>query len=375
MTDFRSKPKIATLRDFNELIAKLEAVRSQLVRSARDELAINPQPEILNEWVAAATEVIERAASESPPDDGGFAAMIGLGPEPAETVGDVRPPSTVPHYDNDINRERLLAVGDLYYIYQHERAGVFSAILKLQSLFRSGEVRLSDGPGAMALYQYDRKRVLRYTASERHAAYRKVFGYTNALTPEGSEPNTAFHSLLSNFCEHVSRYFGDKRVSEVLRPDGSRETFGSMAVVRRAGLDLRHNLKQVSYGHIAVLRSEVILLLREAFDILGASDVRNLFGADSAWDAMEEIMKRYFNEVPVTSQRSRMASSGRSILNWLAEEHLLTNARIDFDAYLEAIIDACDDWRTSAESLGLVQDKTFERGNVVPLRSARARSA
>lgn len=356
---------ITSLDQFNSLIAALEKVRAQLIRDAREELATSPNPELINEYVDSAADLLREIAAGSRPADGGLAALIGLGPNVAGTVGAAPPSISVPSYDNEINRERLMAVGDLYYIYQHERAGVFRAVLKLQELFRSGQVRLSEGSGAMALYQFDRKRVLRYTARERHSAYRKVFGYTEEMVPQGAEPNTPFHGLLSNFCEHVSRFFGDKRVSEVLRPDYTRETFGSMAVVRRAGLDLRHNLKQASYGHVAVLRSEVMILLREAFDILGAPDIANLFGADNAWDVLEEMLKRYWSETPVTSQRSRMAASGRTILNWLAEDHLLTNVRIDFESFLEAIVDASDDWRTSAESLGLSSGTTSIDGNVV----------
>jgi hypothetical protein len=367
MSDDPTGP-ITSLDEYNEMVAKLEMARTRLVRDARDELASTPNSEMIAEWVAGANALLSQAASLASEGDGGFARMIGLGEDIATTIGQTAPPSLVPNYDNAVRRERLRAVGDLYYIYQHERAGVFRALLKLQSLFRSGEVRLSDGPGAMALYQFDRKRVLRYTAGERFSAYRKVFGYTDAAVPAGAQPNAPFHGLLSNFCEHVSRYFGDKRVSEVLRPDGSRETFGSMAVVRRAGLDLRHNLKQVSYGHIAVLRSEVMILLREAFEILGATDIINLFGADNAWDVLEELQKRYLAEASNASQRSRLAASGRNILTWLAEDHLLTNVRIDFEAFLEAIIDDCDDWRTSAESVGLaIQGKNLQ-DNIIPLR-------
>ena len=70
---------------------------------------------------------------------------------------------SIPEYDDQVNRERISAIADLYYIYQHERLGVFRAVLKLQDLFRSGSVRLSDGAGAVKLYQYDRKQILRYT--------------------------------------------------------------------------------------------------------------------------------------------------------------------------------------------------------------------
>ena len=42
-------------------------------------------------------------------------------------------------------RPRLLAVGDLYYIYQHEKLGVFRAVLKLQELFRAGTTHRNRG--------------------------------------------------------------------------------------------------------------------------------------------------------------------------------------------------------------------------------------
>jgi len=360
-----------TLGEFNDLFAKLQALRSTLVRDARDELAKTPaQAELINQWIDEAEALLQTGVNglSAAPNDHGLTHLIGLGDQVASRLDDARPSGLAPTYDDKISRDRLAAVGDLYYIYQHERAGVFRAVFKLQQLFQSGEVRLSDGPGALALYQFDRKRVLRYTYGERKSVYRKVFGYTDAMPPNGAEPNSVFHTLLANFCRHVSHFFEDKRVSEVLRPSGVHETFGSMAVVRRSGLDLRANLKQVSYGNVAVLRAEVMTLLNEAFAVLGAPDVINLFGADNAWDVLEEVLKRYLRETPVTSQRSRMATTGRDILRWLAEDYLLSPVRIDFESLLEAIVDACDDWLTSAESLGLQRSTSGERSNVVSFR-------
>ncbi len=360
-----------TIGELNDLLARLQALRATLVRDARDELAKTPaQAELINQWVDEAEDLLESGwgLPGAAPDDHGLTRLIGLGDQVATRLDDARPTGLAPTYDDKISRDRLAAVGDLYYLYQHERAGVFRAVFKLQQLFQSGEVRLSDGPGALALYQFDRKRVLRYTYSDRKSVYRKVFGYTDAVPPHGAEPNSVFHTLLANFSRHVSRFFEDKRVSEVLRPSGVHETFGSMAVVRRSGLDLRANLKQVSYGHVAVLRTEVMSLLQEAFAVLGAPDVINLFGADNAWDVLEEVLKRYLRETPVTSQRSRMATTGRDILRWLAEDYLLTSVRIDFESLLEAIVDACDDWLTSAESLGLQRAAPTDRSNVVTFR-------
>src|SRR5690606_40948119 len=95
-----------------------------------------------------------------------------------------------------------------------------------------------------------------------------------------------------------------------------------------------------------------------------------------AWDALEDILKRHLSETPIISQRSRMATAGRDILRWLAEPYILSTVRIDFETFLEDIVDACDDWLTSAESLGLQRTTgpalVTQAGKVVPLRGRRA---
>ena len=75
-------------------------------------------------------------------------------------------------------------------------------------------------------------------------------------------------------------------------------------------------------------------LLDEAFRILNADDVRRLFGADSAWDVIEEILT---NEKLETSPRQRMAVTGRDILRWLAQPHILQTTRAQFEALLQQI--------------------------------------
>ena len=362
--------------DIDDLLGKLAAYRSWLVETNRTTLLKDPDfAEALNQKVREMYDLVESAEqAKTSPVDGGLLDLVGLGPGGVRDLRQARYAPSIPPYDDQIAHERIGAIADLYYIYQMERLGIFRAVLKLQALFKAGSVRLSNGDGAMRLYQYDRKQVLRYTLRDRRAAYRKVFGYTDAAPPDGAAPNQPFHTLFSNFNRQASQFFQDKRVSEVIRPDGRSETFGSMAVVRRAGLDLRHNLKHASYGHIAVLKTEVMSLLEAAFDILDSPDIKNLFGAPTAWDALEEVLKRHLRETPIISQRSRMASAGRDILHWLAEPFILTNVRVDFEAFLEAIVDACDDWLTSAESLGLQPPETLRSpDNVVPLRTARRR--
>ena len=121
-----------------------------------------------------------------PPPDKGLASLIGIGPEASKDLGVTRMPPGVEPYDETITSERIVAVGDMYYLWQHEKIGVFRAVQKLQELFKAGTVRLSGGPGAFALYQFDRRDVLRYTKRDRLSAYKRIFGYGGTPVPPGS---------------------------------------------------------------------------------------------------------------------------------------------------------------------------------------------
>jgi hypothetical protein len=299
------------------------------------------------------------------PADYGLSQLAGVGPEAVDELREARMPPAVTPYDETVVSQRLVAAADLYYIYQHERIGVFRVIQKLQQLFRAGAVRLSSGDGAFALYQFDRRGVLRYTRADRLSAYRRAFGYWRAapLAP-GARANTEFHPLFVHFVNQVALYWRDKRISDVMRERAQDPSFGSIAIVRRSALDLRNNLKFMSFGHINVLRVEVMQLLEEAFRILGSDDIRRLFGADNAWDVVEEVLARYFRERLVTSPRQAMAVSGREMLRWLSQPHILQRSRAPFEANLLRIADDAEEWLTSAQSLGLAQRNTS--GRVLP---------
>jgi len=234
-------------------------------------------------------------------------------------------------------------------------------VQKLQELFKAGTVRLSAGSGAFALYQFDRRDVLRYTRRDRQAAYRRAFGYGDASVPPGSRPNTDFHPRFVHFVNQVTLYWRDKRISDVIRERAFDPSFGSVAIVRRAGLDLRNNLKFTSFGHLNVMRVEVMQLLEEAFRILNSDDIKRLFGADNAWDVVEEVLIRYFNMRLVTSPRQRMAVTGRDILRWLSQPHILESSRAQFESLLMNIAEDAEEWLTSAQALGLARRTTTER--------------
>jgi hypothetical protein len=359
---------MATREFYHDLINRIEDLRARL---ADLQAAENPDPSAqdavareLADWLV----VFNNAMQQQPaPADHGLAKIVGIGPQATTTLGDVHVNVGVVAYDEQVTSERLLAMADLYYIYQHERSGVFRAVLKLQELFKAGRIRLSDGPGAVTLYQYDRQRCLRATRHERMQAYRRAFGYTDAEPPAGARPNVPFHKLFTGFNTEVAQFFRDRRISEVVRPNGRDLTFGSIAVVRRAGLDLRANMKHASYGHLNVLAAEISQLLERAFVILEADDVKRLFGADNAWDTLEEVLERYLGERNVASQRSRMGFSGREIIRWLAQGHILTTGRQEFETLLLSVGEFCEEWLTSADSLGAGETVTRPQG-VLPFR-------
>jgi hypothetical protein len=348
---------MAQEREYQALLDRIAALRERVTDAHSGELISNPQlaGELMKTVDDLLSSAIRQDSQQPVPPDKGLAELIGVGPGAAREFGSTRIPQGVTVYDDQAASERMHAVGDMYYLFQHEKIGVFRVVRKLKELFHAGAVRLSSGEGAFALYQFDRRDVLRYTLNDRVAAYRRTFGYGNTRLPQGSTPNLDFHGLFSHFINQVALFWRDKRISDVVREAAYDPSFGSMAIVRRAGLDLRNNLKFTSYGHINVMRVEVMQLLEEAFKILSADDVRNLFGVDTAWDVVEEVLVRYFNERLVTSPRQRMAVAGRDVLRWLAQPHIMRPQRAAFETLLLEIAESAEEWLTSAQSLGLSQ--------------------
>ncbi|MCA2213906.1 hypothetical protein [Jidongwangia harbinensis] len=354
---------MTTEKEYQGLYDRVAGLREELVKRLSGDLINNPAlGDALVKQVDDLLSSVESAGTQAPaPPDRGLAQLVGIGPEAARELGQARIPYGVTPYDETVTSERLVAVGDLYYIYQHERLGVFRVVRKLQELFRAGTVRLSGGTGAYGLYQFDRRDVLRYTHHDRLAAYGRVLGYGSTPAPRGGRRNAEFHRQFTQFVNQVTLFHRDKRISEVLRERSYDPSFGSIAVVRRAGLDLRNNLKFASFGHLNVLRVEVMQVLDEAFRILESDDVKRLFGADTSWDVLEEVLLRYFRQRLVTSPRQRMAVSGREVLRWLAQPHILQTSRAPFEALLLQIAEYAEEWLTSAEALGSAQRRPGAR--------------
>lgn len=339
-------------REYDKRNDQVAALLQEAIKNLGPELIANPQlAEILNRKIDAQVDefyAADKGQGTSP--DGGLADLIGLGKDAPTDLGDTQVSRGVTDYDDTVRSNRLLASADLYYICIHERLGVFRVIAKLQELFRAGTLRISDGEGAYGLYRFDKHNILRYHQRDRMQAYSRVFGYARDPGP-GARPNPQFHGLFSHFIGESAKYWRDKRISEVIRERATDPTFGSIAIVRRAGLDLRNNVKNSSYGYINVLRVETSQTLAEAFKILESPDVRAQFGADNAWEMIELLLWQYFHESVHASTMNRMAVTGRDILRWLAEPFVLQKNRTDFEALLYRIAESSEEWISSEEGM------------------------
>ncbi|MCY7323295.1 MAG: hypothetical protein LH660_16200, partial [Phormidesmis sp. CAN_BIN36] len=339
-------------KQYNDLNDQTALLLQETIKNLGPALIANPElAELLNRKIDdQLSDYYTAQNGKAAPVDGGLGDLIGLGKDAPTDLGDTEISRGVVDYDDTLKSARILAAADLYYICIHERLGVFRVMNKLQELFRAGTLRISDGEGAYGLYRFDKHNILRYHQRDRMRAYSRVFGYARDPGP-GARPNPPFHGLFSHFIGETAKYWRDKRISEVIRDKATDPTFGSVAIVRRAGLDLRNNLKNSAYGYINVLRVETSQALAEAFRVLEAPDVRSQFGADNAWELIELVLWQYFHESVHASTLNRMAVTGRDILRWLAEPFVLQKNRTDFEALLYRIAESAEEWISSEEGM------------------------
>src|SRR6266496_3754265 len=268
--------------EYDQRNDRVAALLQNAIEALGPDMVANPElAEVLNRMVDDQLRNYDASQNgKNQPADGGQAQVS---------------PGVV-NYDDTVTSERILATADLYYIYMHEWLGVFRVMNKLQELFRAGTLRISSSDGAYGLYRFDKHNILRYHMRDRLRAYKRVLGYTRSDPGPGARANPEFHGLFRHFIAETAKYWRDKRVSEVIRHRATDPTFGSIAIVRRAGLDLRNNMKNSSYGYINVLRVETSQTLAESFKVLEAPDVRAQFGAQNAWEVIELVLWQYFHE-------------------------------------------------------------------------------
>jgi hypothetical protein len=135
---------MANEQNYQDLLDRIAALREKTADIHGADLITNPQladalMKNIDDMLAAT--VTQDEQTPLPPDKG-LAELAGIGAGAAEQFGKTRIPQGVEPYDEQVQSERIIAVGDLYYIYQHEKIGVFRVMRKLKELFHAGAVRL-----------------------------------------------------------------------------------------------------------------------------------------------------------------------------------------------------------------------------------------
>jgi hypothetical protein len=256
----------------------------------------------------------------------GFLDLVGFGGKGAPPFEKLSYPYITPDFDDSVIPSQLHASAELYYIFQHERMKVFRVVDVLRRLFQLGRMRIQRGPGARGLYLLEKWEPLRYSLRDRMIAYRRAFNYGSAPSPAGAVINRNFHNQMVAFMAALAQYFRDLLIGEVIRGGQvlNQRPFASVATVQRLGIDLRFALDRASYGNILALTQEVGHYLKTSLELFDTPDIKKAFDANTKWDVVEIVSNRYLGGAGELSQRSKMAESGRRVLQWIADNDFKT---------------------------------------------------
>lgn len=310
-----------------------EAIKRLLQRFYREELpnlSAEERKAFEQQFESRFQDLLQESA-----EDGayGFADLIGFGADGVKPYDDLAFPRLKPDFDAAVIPSQLHAAAELYYIYQHERMKVFEVVDVLRKLFQMGRLRIQRGPGARGLYILEKWKPLRYSRRDRWIAYKRAFNYGKVPIPPGAVVNKNYHFQFVAFMSSLAQYSRDLTVSEVVRgsADIDHRPYGSIATVQRLGTDLRYALDRASYGNILALTHEVGHYLHTAMELFDTPDIKKSFDANNKWDVIEQASIRHLKGAAELSQRSKMAKSGRRVLEFIASNDFPT--AIDPDAF------------------------------------------
>ncbi|WP_043343111.1 hypothetical protein [Belnapia moabensis] len=276
-----------------------------------------------------------------------FSDLLGLGPGGPPDFKNIAWPEIEADFDDSFVPAQISAAAELYFIYQHERMGVFRVIDLIRRLFHEGRMKIHRGPGARGLYLLDKTQPLRYGPRERLAAYMRVFNYGRAPRPPGGIVNVNFHFQLVAFMTALAQYFRDLTISEVIKGSQGldQRPFGTLAVVQRIGTDLRYALDRASYGNILALSMETSVYLKQLLDILDQPDIKKSFDANTKWDVVEAVLNQRMGGARELSQRAKMAEAGRAVLLWVSGRAFdTTQTPADFQASAQTAAAEAEAW-------------------------------
>ena len=109
--------------------------------------------------------------------------------------------------------------------------------------------------------------------------------------------------------------------------------------------DLRFALDRESYGNILALTQEVGHYLSSVLDLLDTPDIKKSFDANTKWDVIEIVSNRHLGGARELSQRTKMAESGRRVLQYIADNEFKTGVNpVNFQLETQAVGSHAEAW-------------------------------
>lgn len=322
----------------------IQRLFSQFVREALANLPAADRARYQEELTKRAEELLRGAANGS--GSTAFVDLVGLGGKGAPPFEDLSYPFLELDFDNSVIQSQLHAAAELYYIYQHERMKVFQVVSVLLRLFHDGRMRVQRGPGARALYLVEKHHPLRYKFRDRMLAYRRTFNYGTLAPPPGAVVYRNFHRQFVAFNAAIAQYFRDLLIGEVIRGAQNIEQrpFGSQATIQRLGTDLRWGLDRATYGNILPLTMETGNYLKTVLEMLETPDIKKAWDANTKWDVIEFVSERHLGGAGEISQRTKLADSGRRLLQFAANDPFTTRDFNLFQAQVQPLGTVAEEW-------------------------------
>jgi hypothetical protein len=256
------------------------------------------------------------------------AAGYGAGSRYLPTGGDFY----LPEFEHDIELglkpDRIKILGDLYYIGEFDRLGIFRVVDELARRSFDSRFDLGDSQAGLLLYTYIKRRKLRFPDEDRQRLLEMVF--------EGE----TFKPLMGRLVEALIEYARVRNAGELVGSNGERSpSVYTRAAVIRAVVNMQRYLSDAGGGILRYLRDEAGAALRQCFDILQSAEVQRYWGGDfksGLWAVVEDVLTTLDERAPPIDRSRTLAVHGRRIFYWLGDNTNNVEALTDGDIDLVA---------------------------------------
>lgn len=230
--------------------------------------------------------------------------------EGRSSVIDIDLPDLDAGTEADIIADNVNALSAIYFSAMLEELKFFSVMDKVVEQFMNGALPIKRSSAGDPLYKYHRDAQTRINEFERRGLYARSFGVAQGSVDEPM-PNAEFNDVWIRFLSAVSMY-GREIKSTDRRLVSPEQVF-------KTARDLGVNLSLHGFGLAHFAAIELQTLVRLVKDTLSNPDVLAAYGVRDVWQLVERVSNMYLGGAVNGVRQRTMASSGASIIQWVAQ--------------------------------------------------------